>query len=118
MEIDIHDRLRDLCQGITLRLVPSNVLRRLSDEHLHWHFGAMTRALIAADPAVLEFSAFDEYREPTCPICGESANPPAEAMRASLDLYFGKTNIGKSVWAHGKCLSVCVDTGEQRGFPY
>ena len=118
MEIDIHDRLRELCQGITLRLLPQDALPRLRMDQ----FGAIQRALIAADPEGLEFSAFDDDREPICPICGESTKPPAEALRAYLELEFERFKnvgrIGKLAWAHVECFSLCVDTGEQRGFPY
>ena len=118
MEIDIHDRLRDLCRGITLRLLPSDALPRLRLDQ----FGAIQRALIAADPDGSEFSAFDDDRDPICPICGEFTKPPAEALRACLELEFEKFQnagrIAKLAWAHVECFSLLVDTGEQRGFPY
>ena len=118
MKIDIHDRLRDLCRGITLRLLPQDAFSRLRLDP----FGEITRALIAVDPDGVEFAAFDDSREPICPICGESTKPPAEALRAYLELEFERFKnagrIGKLAWAHVDCFSLCVDTREQRGFPY
>jgi hypothetical protein len=114
MEIDIHDRLRDLCRGITLRLLPQDAFSRLRLDP----FGEITRALIAVDPDGVEFAAFDDSREPICPICGETTKPPAEALRASLELETEKLNFGRPAWAHVECFSLCIDTGEQRGFPY
>ena len=121
METDIHDHFRDLCRGITLRLVPQGALGRLSDDHRFWGFGAITRALIAPDPDGSEFLAFDDSRKPICPICGEPAKGPAEALRAMLELEFEKLKSGgiaQFAWAHVHCLASCLDTGEQRGIPW
>ena len=113
-----HDRLRELCQGLTLRLLPADTLMRLTDEQ----FGAVKRGLIARDPDDKWFLGLDHLRESGCVVCGQSFHTPtrADTVRAWLELQFERLPlpIGRSVWVHVDCFSFCAETGEQRGFPY
>lgn len=110
----LHERMRELCRGITLRLVPADAISRLSDDQL----GSPKRVLIARDPDELESMLAIVVREPVCPICGESTEPSSVAFRASLELEFGRFEIGRFVWAHAECFARCIDTGKERGIPW
>ena len=111
---DPHERMRELCRGITLRLLPADAISRLRDDR----FGTPKRALIGRDPDELESMLTIVAREPVCPICGEATELSTDAVRATLEIAYDRLDIGRLVWTHGECLARCPDTGEQRGIPW
>jgi hypothetical protein len=116
MEPDPHERLRELCRGITLRVLPADAVSSLRDDHL----GTAVRAWIARDPDEFEslLALAVSLRERLCPVCRTMTEPPGDAIRASLELEFERCTIGRFVWAHARCFARCVETGEPRGIPW
>jgi hypothetical protein len=110
MEPDHHARLRELCRGITLRLLPDDAISGSRDTHL----GIPVRASIARDP-----DEFDELlplaaavRERLCPVCRTMTEPSGDALRASLELEFAKSGIS-AVWS-GLTPSALLDAWNRR----
>jgi len=117
MESDHHERLRELCRGITLRILPEDALGGLRDDHL----GIPIRASIARDPDEFEelLPLAASVRERLCPVCRTMTEPSGDALRASVELEFAKYGgFGRLVWAHAECFARCVETGEPRGIPW
>lgn len=118
MEPDSHERLRELCRGITLRSLPADAITGLRSDRL----GTPVRALIARDPDEFEelLPLAVSMRERLCPVCRTMTELCADALRASLELEFpkGLANLGRFVWVHTQCFAKCSETGQPRSFPW
>ena len=113
MTTDAYERIRQLCRGITLRLLLWRHRPLVGEDQ----FGVAKRVMIARDPDGLESLLTIVDRDVVCPICGESTKG-LEALPASLEVEFEKFTLGQFVWAHTKCFEGCAETGEPRGLPY